>query len=148
VPLDLLLEGLAEACIEIAERCYELRAQVAVCSVHEPSSAKAGDASPVAQESFRIHGLTAREGTVVGMVLQGYPNKVISRRAGVSVKTVERHLTHVYQKLGVSSRSAMMAAALASHDGWLASSDAGEVFASGRAALPDTLETPFSMGAE
>ena len=48
--------------------------------------------------------LTATEANVVELVLDGCTNREIAERLYISVKTVERHLTHVYAKLGVRSR--------------------------------------------
>jgi DNA-binding CsgD family transcriptional regulator len=54
-------------------------------------------------------GLTPREREVLGHVEAGEPNAVIARRLRVSPRTVEKHLEHVYAKLGVTSRTAALA---------------------------------------
>ena len=51
-----------------------------------------------------IH-LTPRESEIVRYVMLGESNKQIARRTGVSVGTVEAHLSKAYGKLGVRSRS-------------------------------------------
>ncbi len=48
--------------------------------------------------------LTPAELDVVHLVHQGLPNKDIAERLYVSPRTVQAHLTHVYAKLGLSSR--------------------------------------------
>lgn len=48
--------------------------------------------------------LTPTERDVVRLVSEGLPNKDIAARLFVSPRTVQTHLTHVYAKLGVSSR--------------------------------------------
>jgi len=48
--------------------------------------------------------LTEAERRVVGLVREGYSNKDIAIRVGVSTRTVETHLSRVYTKLGVGSR--------------------------------------------
>lgn len=55
------------------------------------------------------HGLTARELQVLRMVAGGASNKAIAGSLGVSVKTVERHVSNVFAKLGLSSRAAATA---------------------------------------
>jgi DNA-binding CsgD family transcriptional regulator len=51
--------------------------------------------------------LTRAERDIALLVCDGYANKEIAARLFLSVKTVETHLTHVYQKLNVSSRAAL-----------------------------------------
>jgi DNA-binding CsgD family transcriptional regulator len=48
--------------------------------------------------------LTPAELDVVRLVCEGLANKDIAARLFVSPKTVQAHLTHVYTKLGLSSR--------------------------------------------
>jgi DNA-binding NarL/FixJ family response regulator len=48
--------------------------------------------------------LTPTELDVVGLVSEGLGNKDIATRLFVSPRTVQTHLTHVYSKLGLSSR--------------------------------------------
>jgi DNA-binding CsgD family transcriptional regulator len=48
--------------------------------------------------------LTPTERAVVGLVSEGLPNKDVAARLLISPRTVETHLSHVYSKLGLSSR--------------------------------------------
>jgi len=48
--------------------------------------------------------LTPAEHEVVRLVREGLPNKDIATRLFVSPRTVQAHLTHVYTKLGLTSR--------------------------------------------
>jgi DNA-binding NarL/FixJ family response regulator len=61
--------------------------------------------------------LTAREMDVLQLVAQGLTNYQTARQLGVSVRTVEAHLTHIYAKLDVRSRTE--AALLAQRKGWV-----------------------------
>lgn len=74
----------------------------------------AGDPEPTAVEV-----LTSRERQVLTLVAQGLSNRQIAHDLDLSVRTVEAHLTHIYDKLGVGSRTE--AALLAQREGWLAS---------------------------
>jgi DNA-binding CsgD family transcriptional regulator len=54
--------------------------------------------------------LTARELEVLGLVAAGHSNQRIAAELVLSVRTVERHLSTTYRKLGVRGRSARAAA--------------------------------------
>jgi DNA-binding NarL/FixJ family response regulator len=49
--------------------------------------------------------LTPREMQVLHLLAEGQSNRQIARRLALSVRTVEAHLTHIYAKLGVGSRT-------------------------------------------
>ncbi len=49
--------------------------------------------------------LTDREEEVLRLVTQGLPNKSIARRLGISERTVKAHLTHIFQRVGVTDRT-------------------------------------------
>lgn len=49
--------------------------------------------------------LTPREEEVLRLVGEGLANKQVARRLEISEKTVKAHLTSVFQRLGVSSRT-------------------------------------------
>lgn len=48
--------------------------------------------------------LSPREREVLGLLLEGMPNKLIARRLGISEKTVKSHLTSVFRAIGVTDR--------------------------------------------
>ena len=49
--------------------------------------------------------LTDREREVALLAITGIGNKEIAERLFVSVRTIDNHLQHVYEKLGVKSRA-------------------------------------------
>ena len=49
--------------------------------------------------------LTPQERTVAGLVASGLTNREIAERLFVTTNTVETHVRHIFQKLGVSSRT-------------------------------------------
>jgi DNA-binding CsgD family transcriptional regulator len=53
--------------------------------------------------------LTPTEETVARLVAEGLSNPQIGDRLYVSRRTVQTHLTHVFGKLGVTSRSQLAA---------------------------------------
>jgi len=65
--------------------------------VRFPDAGEGGEQRPAMR-------LTAREREVVALIGAGASNREIASRLGVSVVTVKHHLTHVFDKLGVSNR--------------------------------------------
>jgi len=55
------------------------------------------------------HGLSPRELEVLGLVAAGHTNRDIAGELFLSEKTVARHLSNIFAKLAVSSRSAATA---------------------------------------
>jgi DNA-binding CsgD family transcriptional regulator len=53
----------------------------------------------------RRYRLTKREAQVAELVLHGYKNADIGSALGISPTTVKRHLTRIFDKVGVNSRS-------------------------------------------
>jgi DNA-binding NarL/FixJ family response regulator len=62
-------------------------------------------------------GLTEREMDVLRATAQGYANKAIATKLGISVQTVQVHLRNIFGKMGVSSRSEAVACAI--QYGWI-----------------------------
>ena len=63
----------------------------------------------------RPAGLSEREIEVLHLIAEGKTNKEIAARLKLSVKTVSRHLTNIFNKIGVSSRAAATAFAFEHH---------------------------------
>ncbi len=51
-----------------------------------------------------LDGVSPREREVLGLLLEGLPNKLIAVRLGISEKTVKTHLTAVFRQIGVTDR--------------------------------------------
>ena len=62
--------------------------------------------------SGAVEELTPREAEVLGLLARGLANKEIAQHLGLSVHTVERHLTNLYPKIGCRSRTEATAFAL------------------------------------
>ena len=54
-------------------------------------------------------GLTQRELEVLGLLARGKTNRVIAQELFISEKTVASHVSHIFTKLGVTSRTAATA---------------------------------------
>jgi len=59
--------------------------------------------------SVDTHDLTARELQVLRLVAAGETNKAIAADLVISERTVDRHVSNIFTKLGVSSRAAATA---------------------------------------
>ncbi|MEV7215107.1 response regulator transcription factor [Kitasatospora cineracea] len=57
--------------------------------------------------------LSPREAEILQLLAEGLPNRQISKRLFISEATVKTHLVHIYDKLGVDSRTSAIAAGLA-----------------------------------
>ena len=60
-------------------------------------------------ESRPAGGLTARELDVLRLVATGKTNRAVAADLSVSEKTVARHVSNIFSKLGLSSRAAATA---------------------------------------
>ena len=49
--------------------------------------------------------LTEREQEVLALLAEGLPNKLIARRLAISERTVKGHLTHIFERIGVTDRT-------------------------------------------
>jgi len=61
----------------------------------------AAQTAPPPRKTF---GLTPRELEVIGLIAEGSTNKHIAHSFGISEETVKRHLTNIFNKLGVGNR--------------------------------------------
>ncbi|MBD1822978.1 helix-turn-helix transcriptional regulator [Cyanobacteria bacterium FACHB-DQ100] len=67
---------------------------------------------PFSAGLLELLGLTKREAEVLFWVAKDQSNREIARLLGCSEKTVQKHLEHIYQKLGVQTRAGAIVAAL------------------------------------
>lgn len=63
------------------------------------------------------HSLSVREGEVVALIVEGRSNDEIGARLGISAKTVESHLTRIYERVHVTSRTELATRAV--REGWI-----------------------------
>ena len=56
--------------------------------------------------------LTAREREVLALVARGATNRAAAQALGITPKTVNAHLEHIFAKLGVTTRGAAAFAAI------------------------------------
>ncbi len=78
---------------------------------HRGNRQVARNASPTLAARIQFHGiesLTRREMEVARLASRGYTDSEIADDLGISERTVESHLAHVYGKLGVTSRRVLI----------------------------------------
>lgn len=68
--------------------------------------------APPGPGALRALGLTPREAEVLYWIAQGKSNPDIAAILGANVRTVHKHVEHIFQKLGLETRNAAMLAAL------------------------------------
>ncbi len=59
-------------------------------------------------QHFRELGLTKREAEVAVQVCKGLGNKEIAMELSISETTVKKHLSNIFEKLGVGKREELM----------------------------------------
>jgi len=55
------------------------------------------------------YALSPREKGVVLLLIRGFSNKEIAGRCALSVETVKEYLKHIYAKIGIHGRTALLA---------------------------------------
>ncbi len=68
----------------------------------------------VLRERLPLYRLTQREEQIVELILRGLSNKAIAADCRITEQTVKDHLKHVYRKMGVHQRTAVIAKLLQS----------------------------------
>ncbi|WP_227025654.1 helix-turn-helix transcriptional regulator [Streptomyces fodineus] len=102
--------GFTDEHLAFARRIQPLLAgvdrQAALLRNYRASTAKApsGQAGPDPAEGAAESGLTPRETDVLALLADALTATAISRRLGISVRTVQKHTENIYRKLGTSDR--------------------------------------------
>jgi DNA-binding CsgD family transcriptional regulator len=86
--------------LDLAHRCGGERV-----AEHAHTELLAAGARPRREVLTGPLSLTASERRVAGMAAQGSTNREVAQALFVSLRTVETHLTHAFQKLGIDSRT-------------------------------------------
>ncbi len=66
----------------------------------------------ISERKSKVLGLTPREAGILGWVAQGKTNSEVAVLCDISERTVQKHLEHIYEKLGVETRTAAARLAL------------------------------------
>jgi DNA-binding NarL/FixJ family response regulator len=104
--LDALDAGAIGYLLKGAEPDELLRGIRAAARGESPLAPKAASAVLAARSDRRpAEELTPRERDVLLMVAEGSPNKLIARRLDISERTVKGHLTHIFERIGVTDRT-------------------------------------------
>jgi DNA-binding CsgD family transcriptional regulator len=68
-----------------------------------------GSLPPQCEQQLDAARLTKRERQIVCYVVRGMTNRQIARQCCITEQTVKDHLKHVYRKMAVSRRAALVA---------------------------------------
>ena len=63
------------------------------------------DIDAVAERIDHVNRLTPREREVVTPIARGYTYRESAAKLGMKVKTLETHMSHIFEKLGVATRA-------------------------------------------
>ena len=83
----------------------------AVSEASRVESASSGSATGIAEDPAAMLGLTRRERDVLRLLVEGHADREIAAALFIGQGTVRTHLTNIYGKLAVGSRTAAVAAA-------------------------------------
>jgi DNA-binding CsgD family transcriptional regulator len=100
---------LARACSENGDRDGATRAEGAAADLFARLGAAYDGRRQFSSAREHPRGLTAREAEILRLVSSGRTNKQIALELGISPKTIDRHLSNIFTKIGVSSRAAATA---------------------------------------
>ena len=101
---DLVMAVRALSRGELALSAHILQAVVNQLARHTPGT--------VGEDDLSREVLSARELEVLGLLCQGRTDKEIAQQLYLSVRTVNSHVSHIYAKLGVGTRTEAMELAL------------------------------------
>ena len=105
--------GVLPRAVEATQLDAALRAVAAGLVVRAPGVAPAsGFQAPGFQAAEEAPSLTPREIEILALVGQGFTNKAVARRLGISVHTVKFHLEALFAKLDATSRAEAVAKGL------------------------------------
>ena len=88
-----IIQAIAGACADGASPMASQTARMLSRSFRELPAASSGN------------GLTAREADILEFLAEGFSNKEIAQKTGISVGTVRTHVGHIYSKLHVQCRT-------------------------------------------
>jgi DNA-binding NarL/FixJ family response regulator len=111
---DLIFKALrAGACGYLLKRCTPEELMAAVREVRQGGAPMSREIARKVIASFQepvtaaaeVEGLSPREREILELLAEGFPNKEIAGRLGLTDGTVRWHLRHVYHELHVRSRT-------------------------------------------
>jgi non-specific serine/threonine protein kinase len=107
------LSGAAFEAAWMSGQAMSLEEAVAVAlAVEPPSDASDQMKATPTRPTGSLAGLSPREIDVLRLLARGHTNDEIAELLVLSLRTVERHVTHVYEKIGVRNRAEATAFAL------------------------------------
>jgi DNA-binding NarL/FixJ family response regulator len=91
-------EDTADLELSAAQRAFETLGAA-------PDRTRVGELRKKPAAALPAHGLTAREVEVLRLVAAGKTNRAIADELGISEKTIARHVSNIFTKLGLSTRA-------------------------------------------
>lgn len=107
--IGMAVQAMKTGAVDFLEKPYEPDALFRAVDSAFDSLKEAQTRAERAKEALaRIEALSPRERSVLQLLIDGQPNKVMASNLGLSIRTVEVHRANVMSKLGVSSLSEVM----------------------------------------
>ena len=92
---------------ELAERLVEVSRMENAdgLTVNFDGAGEAEESKTMQDWPGRSHGLSPREGEILGMICRGLTNEEIAARSFLSINTIKTYIRTAYRKIGVKSRA-------------------------------------------
>jgi signal transduction histidine kinase/DNA-binding NarL/FixJ family response regulator len=97
--IDSILNNLRKQRIAVITRAYQ-------SLLEEPISGRTFIAhqNDLFEKNCQKYNLTAREIEIVILIARGHPHKIISDNLNISTRTVDKHVSNIFEKVGVSNK--------------------------------------------
>jgi DNA-binding NarL/FixJ family response regulator len=97
--IDAILNNLRKQRIAVITKAYH-------SLLAENSNPQHGsiDQTSVFESNCQKYGLTSREVEIITLIGKGQPHKIISDSLNISIRTVDKHVSNIFDKVGVSNK--------------------------------------------
>jgi DNA-binding NarL/FixJ family response regulator len=97
--VESILNNLRKQRIAVITKAYH-----SLLAENADSQIRPFDQATVFGSNCQKYGLTAREIEIIALIGKGHPHKIISDSLNISTRTVDKHVSNIFDKVGVSNK--------------------------------------------